>query len=91
MSGFDFLHPLILALIGLALVIVGAFFYRMERSDGEDRLRYENAALRSLVAAMLVCMDDDADARECPLYDENEPHRCAMKRVLWELGLRNDG
>ena len=91
MSGFDFLHPLLLAVLGLALVIVGAFFYRMERSDGEDRLRYENAALRSLVAAMRVCDDSEADARTCPLYDENEPHRCAMERVLWELGLRNDG
>jgi len=97
---FDFATPLLLALVGLVLAAVGAFFYEIGRSDGRKaaelgyggikHLEAENEALRGFIAAMFVCTSDDADARTCPLYDEGEPNRCAKERVMEELGLRHD-
>lgn len=52
-----------------------------------SELRLENRMLRKLVDGMQVCEDDDADAHDCPLYDEGEPTRCAYGRVADELGL----
>ena len=101
MGDFDFVSPLVMAAIELGLAAMGAFFYEIGRSDGRKaaelgcggikHLEAENDALRGFIAAMFVCMDDDADARACPLYDESEPNRCAMGRVMEELGLGHDG
>lgn len=52
-----------------------------------DDVAAENAMLRDVVNAMRICDDDDADGRDCPLYDESEPYSCKMDRVLGELGL----
>lgn len=60
------------------------------RVDKVGKLRLENRVLRKLVAGMQVCEDDDADAHDCPLYDEGEPTRCAYgrySRIADELGL----
>lgn len=55
--------------------------------DKVSELRLENRKLRKLVAGMQVCEDDDADAHDCPLYEEGEPTRCAYGRIADELGL----
>ena len=55
--------------------------------DKAGELRLKNRKLRRLVAGMQVCEDDDADAHDCPLYDEGEPTRCAYGRIADELGL----
>lgn len=55
--------------------------------DKVSELRLENRKLREMVEAMQVCEDDDADAHDCPLYDENEPTRCAYGRIADELGV----
>ena len=96
----DYVARSLLALIGLGLVAMGAFLYEAGRSDerkaaelgygGIKHLEAENEALRGFIAAMFVCTSDDADARTCPLYDEDEPNRCAKERVMEELGLRHD-
>ena len=90
---FDFATPILLSLLMLGLTVSGVMIYKLgagESRDEAELLKYENEALRSLITAMRVCMDDDADARTCPLYDDNEPNRCAMWRVMEELGLRDD-
>lgn len=55
--------------------------------DKVGELRLENRKLRKLVVGMQVCEDDDADAHDCPLYEEGEPTRCAYGRIADELGL----
>ena len=52
--------------------------------------REENEKLRRLVEGMRVCNDDSADAQECPLYDSDEEYRCAMDRLMAELGLDHE-
>lgn len=47
----------------------------------------ENNKLRSIIEGQQVCADDDADAKDCPLYDESEPYRCKKERLMEELGL----
>ena len=43
--------------------------------------------LRALLKGQQVCADDEADARDCPLYDESEPYRCKKERLMQELGI----
>lgn len=50
-------------------------------------LEEENNILLSLVEADRICSDDEADARECPLYDESEQYRCSKERAMRRLGL----
>lgn len=47
----------------------------------------ENMKLRMLVEGQQVCSDEEADAHDCPLYDEREPYRCAKERLMQELGI----
>lgn len=56
-------------------------------ADKVTDLCVENRKLRDLLEAIRVCEDDDADAHDCPLYDEGEPTRCAYGRIADELGL----
>ena len=58
----------------------------------ENRLLAEqNDALKELVRGYEYCAIDDADAKDCPLYDESEPYRCKRDRMLGELGVSVDG
>lgn len=71
-----------------------------EQAESDDR-RYmrlltqyrrvcaENDCLRDLVRGFQTCTDDEADARDCPMYDEGEPYRCKRDRIIGELGLEN--
>lgn len=43
--------------------------------------------LMALVEGMEWCKSEDADAKFCPLYDENEPFRCKKERYFKEVGL----
>ena len=52
-----------------------------------DDLLDENSKLRALVAGQVICDAEDADGRECPLYDANDPYRCKRDRYMRELGL----
>lgn len=54
--------------------------------DGIRQTESENERLRTLVRGLIVCGDTDADARECPLYDEGEEFRCRKETMLAELG-----
>lgn len=47
--------------------------------------------LRDIVRGMQLCDIEDADAHDCPLYDEDEPNRCKKDRLLRELGLVVEG
>lgn len=58
----------------------------------ENRLLTEqNDALKELVRGCEYCAIEDADAKDCPLYDESEPYRCKRDRMLGELGVDVDG
>ena len=59
----------------------------MSRSIGETCERIAN--LEELAFGLLHCGDDDADARDCPMYDASEPYRCRKERLLGELGIGN--
>lgn len=65
----------------------GAFKSINELSTTIAKYEAENMKLRMLVEATEVCNDDDADAHDCPLYDECEPYRCAKERLMQELGI----
>lgn len=52
-----------------------------------SEVRLNNAKLRALVAGMEWCKIEDADAKLCPLYDDDEPFRCNRERYLKEVGL----
>lgn len=52
-----------------------------------EALREKNMKLRALIDGDRICLSDDADAHECPLYDINEPYRCKRDRYMRELGL----
>lgn len=54
--------------------------------DGIRQTESENERLRTLVRGLIVCGDTDADARDCPLYDEDEEFRCRKERMLEDLG-----
>lgn len=43
--------------------------------------------LEDLVRGLEMCGDDDADAHDCPLYDESEPYRCKKDRLMCKLGI----
>lgn len=47
-----------------------------------------NRRLTEVVVALLTCMDDEADGRTCPMYDEEAPGRCLLERNIEELGIR---
>ena len=55
--------------------------------EGDIVLGESYRKLRDLFDGMLVCEDDEADATECPLYDEDEPNRCRMGRYMSDLGI----
>ena len=67
----------------------------IERLHGHiDRLRDENCGLvdeneklRKLVSGLLYCALEDADAHDCPLYDEFEPYLCLKDKLLSDLGI----
>lgn len=56
----------------------------------KKQLKAENKMLRKLVRGLLWCRIEDADACDCPLYDEGEEYRCKRERLLQELGLEAD-
>ena len=51
------------------------------------RLYDENEKLHELVRGLTFCLDDDADAKDCPLYDKAEPWCCKGVRLMDELGI----
>lgn len=53
-------------------------------------LTEQNEALKELVRGYEYCAIEDADAKECPLYDESEPFRCKRDRMLGELGVMDE-
>ena len=52
-----------------------------------DFFKEENRTLRDLIMGAKFCADDDADAKDCPLYDEDEPYRCKRERLMAEVGI----
>ena len=55
-----------------------------------ERLLDENEKLRALVVGQFICDSEDADGRECPLYDASDTsclYRCKRDRYMRELGL----
>lgn len=60
-----------------------------QRRESEAIAKYEaeNMKLRMLLEGQKVCSDEEADAHDCPLYDEREPYRCAKERLMQELGI----
>ena len=59
----------------------------MSRSIGETCERMAN--LEELALGLLHCDVDDADARDCPLYDDGEPYRCKREWYVRELRLED--
>ena len=59
-------------------------------SRSVEELEAENARLSNVVIAFLMCADDDADAHECPMYDEDAPDRCRLWETLVDLGFVGD-
>ena len=58
-----------------------------ELTSADEATRGENATLRALVRGLLWCDMENADACDCPLYDENEEYRCKKERLLREVGI----
>ena len=62
-------------------------------SDNRDKLiehlKAENGSLKELAHGLLYCLDDGLDAHDCPLYDEGEPNKCKVERLIRETGLRD--
>ena len=56
-----------------------------------EALLHENLRLKALLRGQQVCDDPDADAKDCPLYDEDEPYRCKRDRLMRELGIEDGG
>ena len=53
-----------------------------------DRLRDENAKLRIIAEAVLVCDDPFASTCEkCPLLDKEASNKCRMDELFQELGI----
>ena len=46
--------------------------------DYLDNLNKDNERMSYLVQALRVCSSKDADARECPFYDENSVFHCKL-------------
>lgn len=56
-------------------------------TDENCELAAENEKLRKLVSGLLYCALEDADAHDCPLYDEFEPYLCVKDKLIAELGV----
>lgn len=60
----------------------------IDRLMGENcELADENEKLRKLVGGLLYCALKDADAHDCPLYNEFESYSCMKDKLLLELGI----
>ena len=59
-----------------------------ETEAERDECRREHELLQRLSEGLGYCFDDDADAKDCPLYDGESDGNCAMDSLLEELGLK---
>ena len=77
----------------MSMMVTREEFLGINRMDADElretlsEVLENNAKLRALVEGMEWCKIDDADAKFCPLYDEDEPFRCKKERYLKEVGL----
>lgn len=55
--------------------------------ESNDNLRQRNDKLVEIVKGLMWCLSKDADAKECTLYDSDEPYRCKLERMLGEAGV----
>lgn len=55
--------------------------------ESNVNLRKRNDKLVEIVKGLMWCLSNDADARECTLYDSDEPYRCKLERMLGEAGV----
>ena len=58
--------------------------------ESNENLRERNDKLVEIVKGLMWCLSKDADARECTLYDSDEPYRCKLERMLSEAGVEVD-
>ena len=77
----------------MSMMVTREEFLGINRMDADElretlsEVLEENSKLRALVEGMEWCKLEDADAKFCPLYDEDEPFRCKKERYLKEVGL----
>lgn len=56
-------------------------------NESRDEMCERVVDMEDLVLGLETCGDDDADAHDCPLYDESEPYRCKKDRLMAKLGI----
>lgn len=81
------------------MIMTRAEFLGIDRMSKDELRKFlletldSDSKLRALVEGMQWCSIEDADAKLCPLYDDGEPQRCKMERLLRETGtcISSDG
>ena len=56
-----------------------------------DFLKEENQKLRKVIDGLLLCRQEDEDARACPFYDTTatDNYNCTLTSLLDELGIKD--
>ena len=52
-----------------------------------EQLKRDKKNIRDIVIALLICGDDDADGRDCPMYREDAEWHCALDAALKSIGI----
>lgn len=85
----DYATPLLLALCGIGVAVIGAFFYKIGRSDERNHAKQEyeaeNANLRMFINLKETCWKYVGLCDECPyngMDDEHDDCNCTVQEKI---------